>query len=70
MFCITQFGKVSSNSDRVHFEGLVNLLRYIRDKKNLGLEYYAKIEDAPLYDLLRQVIINSDKQFMVLSDYS
>ena len=30
--------------------------------------YYAKIEDAPLYDLSRQVIIKSGNQLMMLSD--
>ena len=28
----------SSNTGKVHYEGLVNLLRYIRDNKNLGLK--------------------------------
>ena len=56
-----------SNTGKVYFEGLVQLLRYIRDSKNLGLIYYAKIEDAPLLNLLRQYIIYSENQLVVLS---
>ena len=47
-FSVQKFSKFSSNPGKVHFEGLVHLLRYIRDNDNLGLIYYAKIEDAPL----------------------
>ena len=53
---------------KAHFEGLLHLLRYIRDNKNLGLKYYSKIEDVPLYDLLGKYIIKSENQLMVLSD--
>ena len=33
----------SSNTGKVHFEGLLDLLKYIWDANNLGLKYYAKI---------------------------
>ena len=56
----------SSNPGRVHFEGLVHLLRYIWYNKNLGLNYYSKIEDAHLSDILIQDNINTDNQLMVL----
>ena len=36
----------------------------------MGLKYYAKIEDAPISDLLRQAIIKTENQLMVLSDSS
>ena len=52
-FSIHNLEKFSSNTGKVHFEGLVHLMRYIRDRYNLGLKYYANIEDAPLSDLLR-----------------
>ena len=53
----------------MYFEGFIQLLRYIRDNKNLGLRYYAKIEDSLIYDLFRQAIIDTDNQLMVFSDY-
>ena len=31
--------KFSANTGKVHFEGLVHLLRYIRDNKTLGVKY-------------------------------
>ena len=68
MFCSSQVGKISSNPGKVNFEGLVHLLRYITYKNNLGLRYYAKIEDAPLSDLFRQASIKTETQSMVLSD--
>ena len=59
-FEVHNIENVSSNPGKVHLEGLVCLLRYIRDNKNLGYIYYSKIEDAPLSDLLRQDRINTD----------
>ena len=50
----------------VHFESLLHLFRYIIDNKNLGLECYAKIEDAPLSVLLIHASINTDNQLMLI----
>ena len=58
----------SSNPGKVQFEGLVHLLRYIRDNNNLGLKYYANIEYVPISDLLRQYRIRNGGQLMVLYD--
>ena len=69
-FCSTQVRKVLINPGKVHFEGLVNLLRNVRDNKALGLKYYADINDEPLYDLLRQASIKTDNQLMDFSDSS
>ena len=44
----------SENPGKVQFEGLVHLLRYIKDNNTLGLNYYANINNAPVTDLLRQ----------------
>ena len=55
--CSTQVGKVLSNPGKVHFEGLVHLLRYIRDNKNLGLKYFVRIYNTPIFDLLRHARI-------------
>ena len=51
-FSVNKLAKFSSNSGKLSFEGLVQFLRYIRYNKNLGLIYYANIEDATLSDLL------------------
>ena len=53
-FAVHKLAKFSSNPGKLHFEGLVNLLRYIRENKNLSLEYYADMNDAQVSDLLRQ----------------
>ena len=58
----------SSNPGKVHFEGLVHWLIYIRYRKNLGFRYHAKIEDASLSDFLRQSGISNESQLMVFSD--
>ena len=42
-FAVHKLAKFSSNPGKVHSEGLVHLLRYIRDNKNLELKYHAKI---------------------------
>ena len=67
-FTLHNLEKISSDPGKVHFEGLVQLLKYIRDNKNLRLKYYAKREDAPLSDLLRQIIVDNENQLMVFYD--
>ena len=44
---------------------MVHLLRYIRDTKLLGLNYYASMKDAPLSDMLRQSNIKTENQLVV-----
>ena len=53
IFAVHKLGKISSNIGKVHFEGLLHLLSYIRENKTLGLKYYVDMKDAPLSDLLR-----------------
>ena len=43
-------------------------MKYIRDKNNFGLIYYAKIEDAYLSDLLLKAVINTENQLIVFYD--
>ena len=54
---VHKLAKFSANPGKVHFEGLIHLLRYIRDNKILGLKYYADLNYAPVTDLLRQASI-------------
>ena len=37
-FAVHKLAKFSANPGKLHFEGLVHLLRYIRDNKTLGLK--------------------------------
>ena len=60
----------SSNPCKVHLEWLVHLLRYIRDNKTLGLNYYADVKDSPISDLLRKDSIKTDNKLMNFSDSS
>ena len=52
IFAVHKLETFSANPGKVHFEGLVHLLRYIRDNKTLVLKYYADLDDAPVTDLL------------------
>ena len=36
----------------------------------MGLKYYGDMKDRPLYDLLRQAIIDTKKKLTAFSDYS
>ena len=67
---VHKLAKFSANTGKVHFEGFVHLLRYIRDNKNLGLKYYADFNDAPVTDLLRQANIKTKNHLMAFSDSS
>ena len=63
-FAVHKLDLFLSNPGKLHFEGLGHLLRYIRDKKNLIMRYYSKIEDAPLSDPLIQARIKTWNQLM------
>ena len=65
-----KIAKFSANPGEVKFEGLVHLLRYIRDNTTLGLKYYADLNDAPVTDLLRQANIKTKNHLMDFSDSS
>ena len=69
-FVVHNLEKFSAKSGKLNFEGLVHLLRYIRDNNTLGLEYYANINDAPVSDLLRQASIKNENLLMDFSDSS
>ena len=69
-FVVHKLAKFSENPGKVHFEGLVHLLIYIRDNTTLGLKYYADLNDAPVTDLLRQASIKIKNHLMDFSDSS
>ena len=69
-FAVHKIAKISANPGKVHFEGLVHLLRYIRDNKTLGLKYYSDLNDSPVADLLRQANIKTKNHLMDFSDSS
>ena len=62
--------KFSEKPGKVNFEGLVHILRYIRDNNTLGLKYYADMNDAPVSDPLIKVIIKTENHLMDFSDSS
>ena len=59
IFAVHKLETFSENLGKVHFEGLVHILRYIRDNKTLGLKYYADMNDAPVTDLLIQASLKN-----------
>ena len=69
-FAVHKLENFSANPGKVHFEGLIHLLGYIRDNKTLGLKYYADLNDLPVNDLLRQAIIKTNNNLMYFSDSS
>ena len=66
-FAVHKLANFSENPGKVHFEGLVNLLIYIRDNKTLGLKCYADINDAPVTELLRQASIKTENHLIDFS---
>ena len=69
-FAVHKLAKFSANPGKVHFEGLVHILRYIRYNKTLGLKYYADMNDAPVTELLRQASIKTENHLMAFYDSS
>ena len=69
-FAVHKLEKSSANPGKVHSEGLIHLLRYIRYNNTLGLKYYTDMNDAPVTDLLRQASIKTENHLMDFSDSS
>ena len=69
-FALHKLAKFPVNPGKVHFEGLIHLLRYIRDNKTLVLKYYAYLNDGMVTDLLRQANIKTKNHLMDFSDSS
>ena len=69
-FAVHKLETFSSNTGKVHFEGLVHLLRYIIDSNTLVSKYYTDLKYSPLSDLLRQASIKTENHLMAFSDSS
>ena len=69
-FAVHNSEKFSANPSKVHFEVLIHLLGYIRDKNTLGLKYYAYLNYALVTYLLRQANIKTKNHLMDFSDSS
>ena len=69
-FAVHKLAKFSANPGKLHFEGLVHILRYVRYNWYLGLKYHANINDATVSDLLRQASIKTENHLMDFSDSS
>ena len=63
-FAVHKLAKFSANYSKVHFEVLIHFLINIRHYNNLGLKYYADLNDAPVTDLLRQDNIKTNNSLM------
>ena len=69
-FSVHKLANFSANPGKVHFEGLVHLLRYSRDNKTLGLKYNADLNDEPVTDILRQANVKTKNHLIYFSDSS
>ena len=69
-FTVHKLANFSENPGKVHFEGLIHLLRYIRDNKTLGLKYYVDMNDAPVTYLLRKSSVKPEDHLMAFYDSS
>ena len=63
-FAVHKLAEFSANPGKVHFEGLLHLLIYIKDNKNFFLKYYADTNDAQVTDLLRQASITTENHLL------
>ena len=63
-FEVHKLAKFSENPGKVHFEGLVHLLRYISNNNTLGMKYYADLNDVTVTDILRKSNIKTKNKLM------
>ena len=69
-FAVHKLAKFSENPGKIHLEGLIHLLRYIRDNKTLVLKYHVDLNDEPVTDLLTQSSNKTKNHLMDFSDSS
>ena len=69
-FVVHKLANILSNPGKLHFKGLVHLLRYIKENNTFVLKYYANMKYASLSDLLRQSIIMTKNYFIPSFDSS
>ena len=69
-FAVHKLANFPENPGKVHFEGLINLLRHIRFNKTLGLKYYTDLNDSPVPHILIQTNIKTKDHLMDFSDSS
>ena len=67
-FAVQKLAKFSVNTGKIHFEGLIHLLRCIRENKTLGLKSYADLNYAQVTDILRQANIKTNNHLVAFSD--
>ena len=58
-FAAHKLAEFLSNPGKLKFKILAHILRYIRDNNNLGLNYYADMNYALIFDLLSQASIKN-----------
>ena len=51
-FAVIKLAKLMRRPGHEHFHALIHLLQYLRDNTNIGITFYWKVEDPPVYDLL------------------
>ena len=63
-FAIHKLVKFPSKFIKIHFEGFICLLRYIRGNKTLVIKYYTDAKDTTLSDLFRKTNITPIKSYL------
>ena len=69
-FAVTKLAKFMRTPGRNHFKALVHLLHYVNDNSNYGLKFYRKVEDSPIYKILRKVKIDPIHDIFGIHDSS
>ena len=67
-FAVHKLAKLSASHGKLHYEGLICLLRYIRDNNTLVLKNYADLNDATVTDLFRQANNKTNNHLIAFSD--
>ena len=55
MFAVTKLAKFMQYPGKKHFLTVVHLIKYTKDSHGLGLRFYHKFGDSPLYETLKQI---------------
>ena len=54
----------------IHFNALVQLLRYLRDNNNFGVRFFSDYSTSPLYQHLKYNELTFDQLLACMSDSS
>jgi hypothetical protein len=70
IYTVNKLAKFTHRPGKVHFAGLLHLLRYLRDNSSYGVRFYSNLSEAPIYQMLLSQNIEEKHTLFSFTDSS